>query len=310
MTKHNKDKIFISNRSSNPDWIEHINKTGHPPKPRVTYSCIDCGKERTALPSQFNKSREEYRCPDCAAKERVRDPIWIKNNKLSMVARSQNLTWRTNNKKAMKERANKPEHKENFTNMMLELNSDPDYRMRMKDIFKERSENQDWLENILIATTGQGFWYGHPTLRFFRKQYCEKWNKNLWNRIDIAWDFKSAISGKTKEDNKGRSLSRHHVYWQEKACCVWDEDADGYYAMINIGTVGKPNIIKHCIKGDPNKFVLLTREEHGKVAGNIKLGLTKLTWIKFFEDLIEQREQEGKKCYLTKEEYEDYKNKR
>ena len=64
-----------------------------------------------------------------------------------------------------------------------------------------------------------------------RKKYCELWNPNLWQRIDACQGNRSIISGKTKEDNGGRALSRHHVYWQEKACCVWDEDAHGYYAM-------------------------------------------------------------------------------
>ena len=75
-----------------------------------------------------------------------------------------------------------------------------------------------------------------------RKKYCELWNPNLWQRIDACQGNRSIISGKTKEENGGRALSRHHVYWQEKACCVWDEDAHGYYAMIDIGTKSKPEM--------------------------------------------------------------------
>jgi len=134
-----------------------------------------------------------------------------------------------------------------------------------------------------------------------RKKYCELWNPNLWQRIDACQGNRSIISGKTKEENGGRALSRHHVYWQEKACCVWDEDAHGYYAMIDIGTKSKPEMYKHYINGSPNKFVLLTHEEHGMIRGNKKLGTTKLTWIKTLEDLIETK-LDGK-CFYTEEEY-------
>ena len=155
-----------------------------------------------------------------------------------------------------------------------------------------------------------GFWYGNPTLHpeNRRKSYCEKWCRDLWVRIDAAWEYRSAISRKTRFENHGQAhLDRHHVYWQEKACCEWDEDTQGYYAMINIGTKAKPVWHKHYIKGDPNKFVLLTRDEHGMVKGSKMTGKDKLWWIKFFEDLIEKREAEGKSCYLSKEEYEIYK---
>ena len=156
--------------------------------------------------------------------------------------------------------------------------------------------------------SGEGYWYGHHWLKGEEpKIYCELWNRSLWDRIDAAWDFKSAISGKTKFDNKNKHLDRHHVYWQEKACCIWDEDNNGYYANINLGTKAKPNIVKYYIRGDPNKFVLLTHNEHTMIRGSKKSGRDKIWWIKFFEDLIDQREKEGKKCYLSKEEYKVYK---
>jgi DNA-directed RNA polymerase subunit RPC12/RpoP/5-methylcytosine-specific restriction endonuclease McrA len=36
--------------------------------PKVTYRCIDCGKERTQYPSEFKKGPEEYRCRKCGSK--------------------------------------------------------------------------------------------------------------------------------------------------------------------------------------------------------------------------------------------------
>ena len=130
----------------------------------------------------------------------------------------------------------------------------------------------------------------------------------MWNRIDAAYDYKSILSGKTRFENyKCEVLTHHHLYWQEMACCEWDEDKDGYYAWINNGTCANPEWVKYYIKGDPNKFVLLTRDEHGKVRGSKKSGKDKIWWIMHMEDLVEQRAKEGKKCYLTPEEYEVYK---
>lgn len=120
-------------------------------------------------------------------------------------------------------------------------------------------------------------------------QYCEKWTQDLRDRIRAYWGYKSAISGKTKVDNQNHELSCHHIYYQKKACCTWDGDAQGYFAIIE----GK----RHYIKGDPNKFVPLTKTEHAQTNYN------KLSWVKKFEDLIEAQ---GGKCYFTKEEMKQY----
>jgi hypothetical protein len=188
--------------------------------------------------------------------------------------------------------------------------SDPKYIEKMKAKWERLVDDPNWYETVLIRATGEGYWYANPLLikmnngGFNHKNYyCEKWNKNLWVRIDAAYDYKSILSGKDKFDNNGRNLTHHHLYWQPKACCVWDEDVNGYYAWI----LNNKEWVKYYIKGDPNKFVLLTDKEHGMVRG--KSGTTKdrIWWIQHIEDLIEQREKEGKKCYLTPEEYEVYK---
>jgi hypothetical protein len=144
-----------------------------------------------------------------------------------------------------------------------------------------------------------GFWYGNITY-VEKKKYCELWNHDLWKRIDTYQNYKSILSDKTKADNNSRALSRHHIYWQEKACCKWDEDSQGYYAMINIGTAKRPDMYKYYVGNDPNKFVLLTSQEHGMVSKD------KLKWIKIFENLINNK-LKGK-CYFTKEEMKAFTN--
>ena len=49
------------------------------------------------------------------------------------------------------------------------------------------------------------------------------------------------------------------------------------------------------------------RKEHGIIKGKNGTIKDRIWWIKHMEGLIEQREKEGKKCYLTPEEYDVYK---
>jgi DNA-directed RNA polymerase subunit RPC12/RpoP len=253
---------------------------------RITIACVDCGKEKTGYKFEFNdKTEENYRCRKCYIKKQLQDPNWILHNKEAMEKRGKDPIWREANKKRLFDMMNSPEWE----------------RIKI-DSMEKRSQNPNYYEQQLIRFTGQGIWYGNPMLSRERK-YCELWNKNLWVRIDAAYNYKSILSGKDKFDNGGVHLTRHHVYWQPKACCVWDEDAQGYYAWI----LNNKKWVKYYIKGDPNKFVLLTRNEHGKMCGNKKEGTDKIYWIKYLEDLIDEREKQGKKCYLSKEEYEIYK---
>jgi len=261
---------------------------------KVQYVCIDCGKlSSLRFPSGFSQPQRSYRCESCALKRWYSVPENMIKSKRVREKMYQDPKWRANVLMGVQKRIKNPVAIQNF-----------------KESRKRMVDDPVWQENLLISASGTGFWYGHRSIcpENRQKKYCEKWRKDLWVRIDAAWDYKSAISGKTKFENYRQAhLDRHHVYWQEKSCCEWDEDAKGYYAIINLGTKAKPNMYKHYIKGDPNKFVLLTHREHKMVRGNKKLGTSKLTWIKYFEDMIEKRELEGKPCYLSHEDYEIYK---
>lgn len=145
-------------------------------------------------------------------------------------------------------------------------------------------------------------WYGSVAY-LLGQIYCILFNAEFKERCRAYWGYRSVLPPyKTQSENicrgKPYRLTVHHVYYQPKACCEWDEDLEGYYAMINLGTERKPNMVRHNIKGDPNKFVVLTHSE------NIKANSNKLEWIKKFEDMIEEQ---GGKCYLTKEEMKEYK---
>jgi hypothetical protein len=332
-----KNRLGIQKRSQNPTWKENNKKANQKSAQNLVYKenhkkiMGELAKDPTWLANQKvgaqkrennpvslkNRNdavRKACKDPTWLANQTIRnknkanDPEWLKNNKLAAEKRSQDPNWVERTKAGIKLAMANPEWKESRKRGAAKRELNPDFVKSRTSRNQTYPSDPKYIERLLVGITGQGFWYGHPIINKERpKSYCELWNRDLWNRIDAAWNFKSAISGKTKEENKDRELDRHHVYWQEKACCEWDEDTQGYYATINIGTFANPIMYKHYIKGDPNKFVLLTRGEHGIIKGNKKLGTTKLTWIKFFEELIEQREKEGKKCYLSKEEYKVYK---
>jgi hypothetical protein len=186
----------------------------------------------------------------------------------------------------------------------------------VKNHFKEHPRSKEIRDKLSVSLTGRvlseshiqnliesrigGFWYGNVRKGYTypggSKRYCELWTEDLKERIRAYWGYMSPLSGNTSKENGGRNLSCHHIYYQEKACCEWDEDAKGYYAWINIGTHRNPKQFKYYINGDPNKFVPLTLSEH------IETNHNRLEWIKLFENIIEEQ---GGKCYFTKKELED-----
>jgi hypothetical protein len=300
-------------QSKDPKYLELLKIAAHKRKvPNVIWNCVDCGKSSTPKKAcKFNQTKENYRCLKCSLIKVTKSPSWIENNKNAMKQNPKNPLWVTNQKIAATKRSQDPVWLANQKVGGKKRMDNPLWKINKRNgIINKYDTDQSYRENLLILHSGQGFWYGHPILHpeTKRKKYCELWNKDLWVRIDVAWDYKSAYSQKTRWDNyRQQHLDRHHVYWQEKACCEWDEDAQGYFAMINNGTKAKPDMIKHYIKGDPNKFVLLTHDEHTMVRGSKKSGKDKMYWVKYFEELILKREAEGKPCYLSKEEYEVYK---
>jgi hypothetical protein len=258
-------------------------------------------------------------------RKKYADPVWAAEQRERQLQLVKTPEWRRKNSEGQKKSPKTKKHLEVMTSLSIkkreslteyeriensrlrsernkQMWQDPEYVKKFKETRTGQTRNGESRSRMQEAQIG-GYWYGN--VRYPEgKIYCEKWCSDLWKRIDAAQDNKSILSGKTKEDNGGRALSRHHVYWQEKACCIWDEDAQGYYAMINVGSEMRPEMYKHYINGDPNKFVLLTRKEHGMIKGNKKEGTTKLTWIKILEELIETKL--NGKCYLTKEEYAIY----
>jgi len=203
-----------------------------------------------------------------AARKNYRDPEYRIRHKEGCIKNSYNLDW---------------------INKMKEVN-----QKKSKDIIwienhkkgiKKRFDNPIWKQNMIESDIG-GFWYGNVRYKGERERYCELWNSDLWERIDAFWNNKSSLSGIPRN---GKKLDRHHVYYNKKSCCL--ENGDGSFSVIIDDQI-------YPIIGDPNKFVLLTHSEHGKIKGS----LNKIWYMRYFEWLINTNY--NGKSYYTKDEYD------
>jgi phage pi2 protein 07 len=251
--------------------------------PLSRQNCSESQKKRFENPEEREKHKlrmkEVHNRPD--VKERMN---------ISTRGVWENPEKRKHHGEIIKKALEDPEKRQNIKNAQKELWTQQDHREKHRNAMEKIYNNPEIRAKQIEARIG-GFWYGNVKYPE-GKIYCEKWTPNLRKRIRAFWNNESVISRKTKSDNGNRELSCHHVYYQPKACCVWDEDAQGYYAIID----GE----RYYIKGDPNKFVILTSSE------NTSVECDKFKWIKFFEEIIET--QNGK-CYYTKKEWkEEWKN--
>lgn len=252
-------------------------------------------KKHLAILGETHATPEYRKKASDGAKRRFEDPVEKAKHKERMRISAADPIHRSKISKAQKELHADPE----YHRKLCESRSDPNYREK-----QSKAQRRPEVQLKKLEASLGGFWYGN--VRYTeRRIYCEKWTGEFRERCRAFDGYKSVLSGKTKQENlvKGKptELSVHHVYHQIKACCKWDEDKNGYYVMLNIGTKQHPNIIRYDIKGDPNKFVTLTAKENTRVNSN------KLKWIKIFEDLIDSH---GGKCYFTKEEMKEYLRKR
>jgi len=274
-----------------------------PKDPAKREGWIHKQQENTKTLHQNSEYRSRY---ESGIRKREQNPEYIRNREEGIKTRSNTIEWRNGRRITALKLAQDPGWQDKQQTGAQKRSRNPEWQSNQIKGAQKRSINPDWRNNqkVGIRKTTQdpkwklkhieglfgGFWYGN--VKYNDSKYCELWCPDLWHRIDEAQNYQSILSGKTKLDNGGRALNRHHVYWQPKACCDWDEDVQGYYAMINVGNRKIPTYIKYYIKGDPNKFVLLTSQEHGMVSKN------KLGWIKLFEELIEIKL--GGTCYLPK----------
>jgi hypothetical protein len=115
-------------------------------------------------------------------------------------------------------------------------------------------------------------------------------------RVHAFFNYECCLCGKKEND---KSHVGHHVFYVKEACC-WYDKSGVYYTNLNAKD-HKEN--DYCIGENPNYFVILCNSCHGKTNGKFE---NRKKWADCFKNMINIKY--GGKCYLTKEEYEIYKN--
>jgi hypothetical protein len=169
---------------------------------------------------------------------------------------------------------------------------DPKYRTIMEKIWQnnigiKRTEE----ECIKISMGQQGIterseWPGYAT----EKRYCGLFSNELKERIRAYWRYMCGLTG--EPESPERNLECHHVYWEKKSCCLYDEELERKYFIIK----GE----KYYYIGNPDKFIPLTVETHHTIAGNKTK--SRIEWVKEIETLINNFPFNGK-SFFTREEY-------
>jgi DNA-directed RNA polymerase subunit RPC12/RpoP len=128
---------------------------------KVTYACIDCGKEKTGEKSKFTQPRETYRCPPCAAKNRSGK----KNSKITCKCVDCGKE-RTGNPSTFKHIKNGGVYrcrlcmnkyisttqswKDNHAKGIIKRSANPDWKMNVIRAGQKRSEDPTWIKNHML----------------------------------------------------------------------------------------------------------------------------------------------------------------
>lgn len=112
------------------------------------------------------------------------------------------------------------ETKKKISNSLKGCNN-PCYKNRTKEHNKKIGMSQvgRYIDPISITKSVEskigGFWYGNVKY-YNRKQYCEKWNSNLRERVRAFFNYKCVECG---IDQSKQKLHVHHVHYNKKLCC-------------------------------------------------------------------------------------------
>lgn len=128
------------------------------------------------------------------------------------------------------------------------------------------------------------------------KEYCEKFNDPFKRRVAAFWYLNNKnICPVCEKPIIDETPHCHHAYYDKKSCCL--TSSDGKY-FCNLGI--KNNTKTFEIIGDPNKFVPLHRNCHGKTTSNKEREF----YARKFETII--NEKFNGKSYFTEEEYKEF----
>jgi hypothetical protein len=134
-------------------------------------------------------------------------------------------------------------------------------------IARSKPEFSKKLSAAIIKTFVDKSWYG-SVVYYDKKDYCEKFNDNLKERVRAYWDYKCFECGTPQNKTK---LHVHHVHYDKQTCC----------------------------NGSPHDLIPLCHSCHAKTNFNRDY------WEDHFTDLLYMYSIDGK-CFFTLEEMQLY----
>lgn len=100
------------------------------------------------------------------------------------------------------------------------LHSDPEYRERHRNGTKRAwliPETRAHMSEVMKRRISDSRWYG--SVKYYEgSRYCEKWTKELRERVRAYFGYACVECGKTQKRN-GKKLSVHHVWYNKQTCC-------------------------------------------------------------------------------------------
>ena len=127
--------------------------------------------------------------------------------------------------------------------------------------------------------------------------YCPKFNKRLKQNVRNFFGNKCVLCERTKEENRGRNLSVHHVFTEKMACCenrIEEMESIRERLPIGVAHFGNDEFSEEEIMYI-RMMVPLCEKCHGKQNKSEDLPYEQTTYRKFFTELI--LNEYGGKCY-------------
>jgi hypothetical protein len=127
--------------------------------------------------------------------------------------------------------------------------------------------------------------------------YCPKFNKRLKQNVRNFFGNKCVLCERTKEENRGRNLSVHHVFTEKMACCenrIEEMESIRERLPIGIAQFGNDEFTEKEIMYI-RMMVPLCEKCHGKQSKGEDLPYEQTVYRKFFTELI--LNEYGGKCY-------------
>lgn len=287
--------------------------------PKVKCTCINCGVVFEVHKSSFERGEGKLCSKKCESEYRTGKPIpkevCIKRS-LALKGRKFSDEHRANISKAMRGRPSQKkgipkseQQKEKQRQKMLGRKHTTEHNNKIRLSVSNVERTPQWKQAISEALSGQkhsyehtmknvesklgGFWYGNVIYGY--PKYCELF-KDVKPRV-------RALQGdaccECKELPKTNQHPVHHVFYEKRACCDYNEDGI-YYSNLNAKDHQRKD---YCIGENPNYFVILCKKCHGKTNGSFE---NRVKWANHFKNFVDTKY--NGKSYLSKEEYAAYKN--